>query len=68
MSKNMMATACILLASKFYELDENLILTFDVRKKFGKAFISQSDFDRAELQILEKLNWNLLRQTVLEFT
>jgi hypothetical protein len=45
----MLATACLVLASKFYELDEILILTYDIRKKFGKTFIAQSDFDRAEL-------------------
>jgi len=67
MNKNILATSCILLASKFYELDENLILSTDVRRKFGRSMFTQNEFDRAELQVLEILDWNLLRLTVLDF-
>ena len=57
----------MLLASKFYEPDENLIMTSDIQAKFKRAGLSYLEMKRAEVHVLNKLGWDLLRITVLDF-
>jgi len=67
MSNHLLAITCVLLSSKFYEPDENLIMTFDLKKKFGRTFISKEDYKRAELRLMDILDWNMLIQSPLDY-
>lgn len=66
MNKQLLAATCVLLASKFYEIDDNLILSDDIQRKVDKK-VTYEDLTRAELQVLDKLEWNLLRVMPLDF-
>jgi hypothetical protein len=67
MNNWLLAATCLLLASKFYEIDDNLILSGDIRRKFKNANIQSDEFKRAELQVLEIHKWDLHCITVLDF-
>jgi len=71
MDENLLAATCLLIASKFYEIDENLILVSDIQKE-----LSESDLNirlrgfsvyRTEIEILKRMNWNMLRPLPLDY-
>ena len=57
----------MLLASKFYEPDENLILSNDIQAKFKRAGLNDLEMKRSEVFVLHKLGWDLLIITVFDF-
>lgn len=49
MHRNLLACTCFLLASKFYEIDDNLVLSTDIQKKFRQLKLNYDEFKRAEI-------------------
>lgn len=67
MNEHLLATTCLLLASKFYEIDDNLIISSDVQTKFKhKGKFLYQEYQRAEIQLLLHLKWDAHITTVLD--
>ena len=66
MNKSLLAATCLLLASKFYEIDDNLILSDDFTRKVDKR-ITYETLTRSELFVLNKLKWNLLHVMPIDY-
>lgn len=63
-----MPLACLLLASKFDELDDNIPLIRELQKECEKSNkVSYDDVARAEVFILSKLNWDLFKLSAMHF-
>jgi hypothetical protein len=68
MDEYLMGATCVLLASKFYEIDDNLIMISDLQKEMKQlCYIRDEEVQRTEIQILNRMNWNLLRTLPLDF-
>ena len=67
MHNNLLAITCLLLASKFYEIDDNLVMSSDVQRKFKRLNLKYTEYQRAELQVLEKHNWDMHVTTILDY-
>lgn len=72
MDENMLAATCMLMASKFYEIDDNLMLVSDIQKEL----IESPDFAirlrgytvyRTEIEILKRMEWNMFRPLPLDY-
>lgn len=67
MNEHLLATTCLLLASKFYEIDDNLIISTDVQTKFRhKGKFLYQEYQRAEIQVLLYLKWDAHITTVID--
>jgi hypothetical protein len=65
-----MATTCVILASKFYEIDDNLIMICDLQKELkiqSQTKLVYEEVQRTEIEILNKLDWNLFRASPLDY-
>ena len=68
MDEYLMGATCVLLASKFYEIDDNLIMIADLQKEMKQmCYLRDEEVQRTEIQILNRMNWNLLRTLPLDF-
>ena len=66
--KHLLASTCLLLASKFHEIDENLIMSTDLQKELAdKMLLSVLDMYNTEIIILKALDWNLYRPLPLDY-
>ena len=61
------ALTCLLLASKFDELDENIPLIRELQRLCRQTSISYDEVVKCEVQTLNKLNWDLFKLTPLHF-
>ena len=60
--------ACLLLASKFDELDDNIPLIRELQKICAKQrIIAYDEVIKAEVTVLFKLNWDLFKLTPMHF-
>lgn len=60
--------ACLLLAAKFDELDDNIPLIRELQKFYSKTrVISYDEIVKAEQEVLNRLNWDLFKLTPLHF-
>jgi hypothetical protein len=71
MDENLLAATCLLIASKFYEIDENLILVSDIQKELSdsdlKIRLRGVSVYRTEIEILKRMDWNMLRPLPLDY-
>ena len=68
MDECLMGATCLLLASKFYEIDDNLIMISDLQKEMKNVCtLPDQDILRTEIEILNRFNWNLLYSLPLDF-
>lgn len=68
--ETLLAATCVILASKFYEIDDNLIMICDLQKELksqNKFKLVYQDVQRTEIELLNKLEWNLLRASPIDF-
>lgn len=63
----MYPTICLLLSSKFDELDDNIPLIRELQKILAPKVIYYDDVLKAENDVLQKLNWDLFKLTPLHF-
>lgn len=64
----MLLVACLLLASKFDELDDNIPLIRELQKVNSPSrIIYYDDVIKAEQSVLQRLNWDLFKLTPLHF-
>lgn len=70
----MLATVCVLMASKFYEVDDNLVVISDIQSflkgssKLEKNYrITYESVTRSELFALQRLEWDLHRVVPMDF-
>ena len=64
MNEPLLASTSLWLASKFYEIDENLIMVSDLQDEFRKdktqrIRLKSYEVYRTEIEILKRLEWNL---------
>jgi hypothetical protein len=60
--------ACLLLASKFDEVDDNIPLIRELQKVCAKTrVIAYDEVIKAEVQLLGKLGWDLFKLTPMHF-
>lgn len=62
----------MLIASKFYEKDENLILVSDLQKELIESVDYQIRLRgfgvyRTEIEILKRMDWNMFRPLPLDY-
>ena len=68
------AASCLLLASKFSELDQNIPFLSDVSKVLGKSTfmscsaLTRKEYDRYEPMLCEHFGWALNQLSVFDFT
>lgn len=72
MDENLLGATCLLIASKFYEIDENLILVSDIQKELSdnidlKIRIRGVSVYRTEIEILKRMDWNMLRPLPIDY-
>jgi hypothetical protein len=71
MDEKLLATTCMLIASKFYEIDDNLILVSDLQKEItecDKSFrLRGYSVYRTEIEILRRMDWNMQRILPLDY-
>jgi len=68
MDKYLLASTCLLLASKFFEQDDNLILIADIQehmKPYRK--LKYTEVTASEVNALKVLDWNLFRVLPLDY-
>ena len=67
-NKYLLAAACVLLASKFYEIDDNLIMINDIQKEFKEQIkLMYEEVTRTEIYVLGHLEWNLFRTMPIDY-
>ena len=70
MNEYLLASTCVILASKFYEIDDNLIMICDLQKELknqNHVKLIYEEVQRTEIELLNKLEWNLLRASPLDY-
>lgn len=64
----MLPVACLLAASKFDELDDSIPLIRDLQKVCARSrIIAYDEVIKAEVEILNKMNWDLFKLAPLHF-
>lgn len=61
------ALTCLLLASKFDELDDNIPLIRDFTRLAKSKGFTYDDVVKHEIILLRQLDWDLFKQTPLHF-
>lgn len=68
MNEFVLAGTCLLLASKFYEIDDNLIMMSEIASFMKIHYKFQGiEIKRCELQVLQSLNWDLTALNPLDY-
>ena len=68
MDKYLLASTCVLMASKFFEQDENLIQIADIQTHLKKTKkLKYDDVTSTEINALTLLDWSLFRVIPLDY-
>ncbi len=66
--QEVLPVACLLLAAKFDELDDNIPLIRELQKICARQrVIAYDEVIKAEVAVLSKLNWDLFKLTPMHF-
>lgn len=58
---------CVLIASKYSQIDDNLVRVFEIEKD-SKYQYNYKNITRCEIKVLEELNWAFMVQTPTTYT
>jgi Cyclin, N-terminal domain len=66
--QDLLPCTCLLLASKFDEVDDNIPLIREIQKVYARIrVIGYDEVVKAEMQLLTKLGWDLFKLTPMHF-